>query len=68
MTKQHNISLNSQFTDALDDMNCFSVFCDNSQSILKIRFQVLSFASKKVQEDINVAVIIALYQDFISVF
>ena len=46
----HRISLNSQFTDVLNSIICFSVrFCDNSLLMLKVRFQVFSFASKKVQ-------------------
>ena len=44
------ISLNNQFTDVLNDKICFSVrFCDNSLLELKIRFQVFSFAGKKIQ-------------------
>ena len=50
MTEQHHISLNSQFTVVLNGMICFSVrFCDNSLLMLKVRFQVFSFASKKVE-------------------
>ena len=50
MTKQHHISLNSQFTVVLNGIICFSVrFCDNSLLVLKMRFQVFSFVSKKVQ-------------------
>ena len=62
------MSLNSQFIVALDDTISFSEqFCDNSLLVLKkIRFQVFSFASKRVQgfssdrEVINVIVISAL--------
>ena len=44
------MSLNSQFIVVLDGTICFSVrFCDNSLLVLKMRFQVFSFASKKVQ-------------------
>ena len=44
------MSLNSQFIVVLDGIICFSVqFCDNSLLVLKMRFQVFSFASKKVQ-------------------
>ena len=44
------MSLNSQFVVVLDGIICFSVqFCDNSLLVLKMRFQVFSFASKKVQ-------------------
>ena len=44
------VSLNSQFTVVLNGIICFSVrFCDNSLLVLKMRFQVFSFASKKVQ-------------------
>ena len=43
-------SLNSQFI-VLDGIICFSVrFCDNSLLVLKMCFQVFSFASKKAQE------------------
>ena len=50
LDKQHHISLYSQFTPVLDGINCFSLrFCDNSLLALKMRFQVFSFASKKVQ-------------------
>ena len=49
MNKLH-ISLNSQFIVVLDGVICFSVrFCDNSLLVLKMRFQVFSFACKKVQ-------------------
>ena len=42
--------LNSQFTVVLNGIICFSVqSCDNSPLVLKMRFQVFSFASKKVQ-------------------
>ena len=44
------MSLNSQFNVVFNDIICFSVrFCDNSLIILKMRFQVFSLASKKVQ-------------------
>ena len=44
------MSLNSQFVVVLDGIICFSVqFCDNSLLVLKMRFQVFSFASKKVK-------------------
>ena len=44
------MSLKSQFTVVLNDIIFFSVrFCDNSLLVLKLRFQVFSFASKKVQ-------------------
>ena len=44
------MSLNIQFTVVLNGIICFSVrFCDNSLLVLKMRFQVFSFASKKVQ-------------------
>ena len=50
MTKKHYISLNSQFTVVLNIIVCFSVrFCENSLLMLKMRFQVFSFARKKVQ-------------------
>ena len=50
MTKWHHISLNSQFTVVLNGIICFSVwFCDNSLLVLKMRFQVFSLASKKVE-------------------
>ena len=50
ITKEYHISLNSQFNVVLNDIICFSVrFCDNSLLVLKMRFQVFSFASKKVQ-------------------
>ena len=49
MNIQHHLSLNSQFI-VLEGMICFSVqFCDNSLLVLKMRFQVFSFARKKVQ-------------------
>ena len=45
------MSLNRQFTFALNSIICFSVrFCDNSLLVLKMSFQVFPFASKKVQE------------------
>ena len=44
------MSLKSQFTVVLNDIIFFSVrFCDNSLLVLKLRFQVFSFTSKKVQ-------------------
>ena len=44
------MSLKSQFTVVLNDIIFFSVrFCDNSLLVLKLRFQVFSFASKKVK-------------------
>ena len=44
------MSLNSEFTGFLSGIICFSVrFCDNSLLVLKIRFAVFPFASKKVQ-------------------
>ena len=47
--KRH-ISLNSQFIVVFDGIICFSVrFYDNSLFVLKMRFQVFSFVSKKVQ-------------------
>ena len=50
MTKQHHISLNNQFTVALNGIFCFSVrFWDNSLLVLKMRVQVFFFASKKLQ-------------------
>ena len=40
----------SQVIITLDGMVCFSVqFCDNSLLLLKMRFHVFTFASKKVQ-------------------
>ena len=48
MNKQHHISLNSQFIVVLNSTICFSIrFCNNSLLVLKIRFQVFSFSSKK---------------------
>ena len=48
--QRHHISLNSQFTVVLNGIICFSVrFCNNSLLVLWMRFQVFSFASKKVQ-------------------
>ena len=42
--------LNSQFNNVLIGIICFSVrFCHNSLLVLKMRFQVFSFTSKKVQ-------------------
>ena len=50
ITKYRHISLNSQFNVVLNSIICFSVrFCNNSLLMLKMRFQVFSFASKKVQ-------------------
>ena len=50
MNKQHHISLNSQFIVVSDGTICFfEQFCDNSLLVLKMRFQVFSFASKNVQ-------------------
>ena len=50
ITKLHHISLNSQSNVVLNGIICSSVrFCDNSLSVLKMRFQVFSFASKKLQ-------------------
>ena len=50
ITKEYHISLNSQFNVVLNDIICFSVrFCDNSPLVLKMRFHLFSFASKKVQ-------------------
>ena len=50
MTKWHHISLNSQFTVAFNGIICFSLrFCDNSLLMLKVHFQVFTFAIKKVQ-------------------
>ena len=50
MTKKHHISLNSQFNVVLNCMICFSVrFCNNSLLVLKMRFQIFSFTSKKAQ-------------------
>ena len=61
MTKQH-ISLKSQFTVVLNGIICFSVgFCDNSLLMLKMRFQIFSFASKKVQafsSDMNILMLL----------
>ena len=50
VTTEHHISLNSQFMIVLNGIICFSVqFCDNSLLMLKARFQVFSFSSKKAQ-------------------
>ena len=50
MNKQHHILLNRKFIVVLDSLICFSVrFCNNSLSVLKMRFEVFSFPSKKVQ-------------------
>ena len=44
------MSSNSQFTVVLSGIICFSErFCDNSLLVLKMRYQVFSFASKMVQ-------------------
>ena len=49
ITKYH-ISLNSQFNVVFNGIIWFSLqFCDNSLLVLKMRFQVFSFASTKVQ-------------------
>ena len=41
MTKEHYISLNSQFTVAWDGIICFTLrFCDTSLFVLKMNFQV----------------------------
>ena len=65
MNKEH-ISLYSQFVVVLHAtiffifLFFFVPFCDNSLLVLKMRFQVFSFARKKFfqwQEDINVVVI-----------
>ena len=43
-------SINSQVIVILDGIICFFIqFCDISLLVLKIRFQVFYFASKKVQ-------------------
>ena len=48
--KYYDISLISQLTVVLNGIICFSVrFSDNSLLMLKVRFQIFSFASKKVQ-------------------
>ena len=45
------MSLNSQFIVVLNGITFFSLrFCDNSLFVLKMHFQVFSFASKKLQE------------------
>ena len=50
MSKPHHMSLSSQFIVVLNVIICLPVqFCDNSLLVLKMRFQVFSFASKKVQ-------------------
>ena len=50
MTKKHHKSLNSQFTVVFNGIICFSPrFFHNSLLVLKMRFQVFSFAIKKVQ-------------------
>ena len=44
------MSLNSQFIVVLDDIICFFVrFCNDSLLVLKMRFQVFTFVTKKVQ-------------------
>ena len=49
MNKKHHLSLNSQFI-VLEGIICFSVqFWFNSLLVLKMRFQVFSFARKTVQ-------------------
>ena len=75
MTKQHHISLNSQFTVLLNRIICFSVqFCDNSLLVLKMRFQVFFRQQKGTrvfqrQKDIDVVVIILFHlQNVVSVF
>ena len=56
-----HLSLTSQFTVVLNGIICFSVrFCNNSLLVLKMLFQFFSFASKKIQEDVNVVVIIVI--------
>ena len=48
--KCYDISLISQLTVVLNGIVCFSVrFSDNSLLMLKVRFQIFSFASRKVQ-------------------
>ena len=51
MNKYYHTSLNSQFIVVLDGIICFSVqFCDNLLLVLKMHFQLFSFASRnKVQ-------------------
>ena len=50
MTKQHDISKNSQRTVVFNGIICFSVrFYDNSLLVLKMRFQVFPFAGKTLQ-------------------
>ena len=74
MTKQHHVSLNSQFAIVLNGIICFSVwFCDNSLLVLKMLFQVFSFASKKVQgfsSDKKILLLSVLFhlQNRVSVF
>ena len=49
-TRNDTLVTRIQFTVALDDINCFSIwFYDNSQLVLKMRFQAFSFASQKVR-------------------
>ena len=64
-----------QFTVVLDGIFCISVrFCDNSLLVLKMRFQVFPFASKKVQgfsSDSKILVLLSLLfhpQNNVSVF
>ena len=47
MTKQHHITLNSQFTVVLDGIILLFTSC--SLLVLKMRFQGFSFTKKKVQ-------------------
>ena len=50
MTRQHHISLKSQFHFILNGTICCSVrFCNNLRLALRMRFQVFPFASRKVQ-------------------
>ena len=50
MNKPRHIALNIRCTFVLDGIICFSVrFCDNLLLVLKMRFQVFSLASKKVE-------------------
>ena len=74
MNKQR-LSLNNEFT-VLEGIICFSVrFWDNSVSVLKMRFQAFSFASKKVQGFSNDRKVLVLLlpvlfhlQNLVSVF
>ena len=68
-------SLNGQFTVVLDDMICFSIqFCNNSLLLLKMHFQVFSFASEKIQgfsSDRKILVLLSVFfhlQNRVSVF